>query len=328
MTTAPHIPVLLREVRQILATRSDGIYVDGTFGAGGYSRALLEDASCLVFGIDRDPNAAAAAHALETSSSGRFTFCQGRFGSMVELLAEREIDAVDGVVLDIGVSSMQIDAPERGFSFQKDGPLDMRMEQSGTSAADVVNRMDENDLADLIYHYGEERLSRRVARAIVLARKDRPFTTTSHLASVIRAAVPKAADGIDPATRTFQALRVHINDELGELRRGLAAAEQLLRTGGILAVVTFHSLEDREVKRFFKDRSGMTARPSRHLPDLPNERQATFSLPHRHAIRATDEEISANPRARSAKLRFGQRTAAVCGNTKKTTTPGEWICVE
>lgn len=326
MTTS-HIPVLLHEVQQVLAVRDDGIYVDGTFGAGGYSRTLLDDALCRVFGIDRDPDATTVARALESATDGRFTFCPGRFGSMVEILAEHGITAVDGVVLDIGVSSMQIDTPERGFSFQKDGPLDMRMEQIGTSAAELVNHMGENDLADLIYRYGEERLSRRVARAIVLERKSRPFTTTSHLAAVIRTAVPKTADGIDPATRTFQALRIHINDELGELRRGLAAAEQLLRTGGILAVVTFHSLEDREVKRFFKERSGTMARPSRHQPDLPNQPLPTFSLPHRHPIRATGEEISLNPRARSAKLRFGQRTAAACGNIKKTTS-GEWICAE
>ncbi len=262
--TMPHVPVMLREVQAALAVRSQGIYVDGTFGAGGYSRALMETAPCRVFGIDRDPNAIVRGREMETAYPQQFTFSSGCFGNMAAIMADHGIDAVDGVVLDIGVSSMQIDDPSRGFSFQKDGPLDMRMEQAGQSAADVVNHMDEDDLANLIYRYGEERLSRRVARAIGMARRDKPFTTTTQLAAVIRTAVPKSSDGIDPATRTFQALRIYVNDELGELQRGLAAAEQLLRTNGILAVVTFHSLEDREVKRFFKEKSGMASRPSRH----------------------------------------------------------------
>ncbi len=326
--THAHTPVLLNEVREALAVRPQGIYVDGTFGAGGYSRMILETAPCQLFGIDRDPDVIPRARELETAHSQNFTFCQGRFSEMTSLLAHHGIHEVDGIVLDIGVSSMQIDDPKRGFSFQKDGPLDVRMEQTGPSAADIVNQMDETDLADLIYHYGEERFSRRVARAIALARRDKPFTTTSHLADVVRTAVPKSADGIDPATRTFQALRIHVNDELGELRRALNAAEFLLRTGGILAIVTFHSLEDREVKRFFKEKSGMSARPSRHLPDTPTTQKATFFLPHRRAIKAGANETATNPRARSAKLRYGQRTAAACGNIKKTETPGEWTCAE
>ncbi|RAU22904.1 16S rRNA (cytosine(1402)-N(4))-methyltransferase [Paramagnetospirillum kuznetsovii] len=310
MTPSPHIPVLLSEVIEALAPRDGGIYVDGTFGAGGYSMAMLDGARCTVHGIDRDPHAVARGRALQTQRGGAFAMIEGRFGQMDELLRIQGVNQVDGVALDIGVSSMQIDEAERGFSFAKDGPLDMRMEQSGPSAADLVNHTEEAALADIIYRYGEERLSRRVAKAIVTMRKDKKFERTSELAAVIRRVVPKHADGIDPATRTFQALRIAVNDELGELERGLAAAERLLAPGGRLAVVTFHSLEDRVVKDFMRDRSGEAARPSRHLPQAASGPAASFTLLHRRAVKAGQEETQANPRARSAKLRAAIRTEA------------------
>ncbi|MCB2106822.1 MAG: 16S rRNA (cytosine(1402)-N(4))-methyltransferase RsmH, partial [Rhodobacteraceae bacterium] len=241
----PHIPVLLREVVEALAPRENAVYVDGTFGAGGYSRALLEAAPCIVWAIDRDPEALAKGRVLAESFEDRLHLISGRFGDMAELMAEQGVRHVDGIALDIGVSSMQIDDRARGFSFLRDGPLDMRMEREGRSAADVVNTMSEKELAEIILTYGEERHARRVARAIVAARQHRPFSRTLHLADVIRAEVPRSNDGIDPATRTFQALRIFVNDELGELERGLRAAEVLLKPGGRLAVVSFHSLEDR-----------------------------------------------------------------------------------
>ncbi|CAA7622529.1 S-adenosyl-dependent methyltransferase activity on membrane-located substrates [Candidatus Terasakiella magnetica] len=310
--TSPHISVLLAEVIAALTPRDGGVYADGTFGAGGYSRAILGHARCAVWGIDRDPDAVTTGRNLETAEAGRFHMIEGRFGDLDELLRQRDVNQVDGIALDIGVSSMQIDQAERGFSFAKDGPLDMRMAQSGPTAADVVNATDESDLADIIYRYGEERLSRRIAKAIVAARKDKPFERTSELAAVIRKVVPKHADGIDPATRTFQALRIIVNDEMGELERGLAAAERMLAPGGVLAVVTFHSLEDRVVKSFLKTRSGEAARPSRHLPQAAQGPEATFTLLSRRAIRPGSEEVARNPRSRSAKLRAAARTEAPC----------------
>ncbi|WP_142848736.1 16S rRNA (cytosine(1402)-N(4))-methyltransferase RsmH [Telmatospirillum sp. J64-1] len=308
---APHIPVLLREVLDALSPRSGGVYLDGTFGAGGYTRAILEAADCKVVAVDRDPDAIARGRQMEQEFPGRLTVIEGRYGDLAAITASMGLDGLDGVALDIGVSSMQIDEAERGFSFLRDGPLDMRMEQSGESAADVVNAMDEGDLADIIYRYGEERLSRRIARAIVAARKAEPFTRTAQLAEVVRSVVPRSGDGIDPATRTFQALRIYVNDELGELRRGLAGAELALKPQGRLAVVTFHSLEDREVKAFLKDRSGSGARPSRHLPvAAATGPAATFELLGRKAVTAGKDEARANPRARSAKLRAAIRTEA------------------
>jgi 16S rRNA (cytosine1402-N4)-methyltransferase len=307
---SPHLPVLLTEVVDALAVGDGGVYVDGTFGAGGYSQAVLAAADCRVFGIDRDPDAVARGRALAERHAGRFAILEGRFGDMDALLHTRGVDRVDGVALDIGVSSMQLDEAERGFSFAKDGPLDMRMERAGPSAADVVNTMEEADLADVIYRYGEERLSRRIAKAIVAARKEKPFERTAELAGVVRRVVPKHPDGIDPATRTFQALRIHVNDELGELERGLAAAERLLAPGGRLAVVTFHSLEDRVVKSFLRQRSGEAARPSRHLPAAAAGPAATFTLLHRRAVRPGADEVAGNPRARSAKLRAAMRSEA------------------
>lgn len=310
MTPSPHIPVLLTEVVEALAPRDGATYVDGTFGAGGYSSAILDAANCSVWGIDRDPHAVARGLTLETQRSGSFAMIEGRFGQMAELLRDRSVNQVDGVVLDIGVSSMQIDEAERGFSFAKDGPLDMRMEQSGPSAADLVNFTEEEALANLIFRYGEERLSRRVAKAIVTTRKDKKFERTSELAAVIRRVVPKHADGIDPATRTFQALRIAVNDELGELERGLVAAEEMLAPGGRLVVVTFHSLEDRVVKDFMRDRSGEAARPSRHLPQAVSGPSASFTLVQRRPVKAGTDETQRNPRSRSAKLRAAIRTEA------------------
>ncbi|MBL8834781.1 MAG: 16S rRNA (cytosine(1402)-N(4))-methyltransferase RsmH [Alphaproteobacteria bacterium] len=301
-----HTPVLLDEVLAALAPRDGADYVDGTFGRGGYAEAILKKAECRVWGIDRDPEAIAAGATLAKHFPGRLTVIEGRFGAMDQLMAERGITRVDGIALDLGVSSPQIDNPNRGFSFRQDGPLDMRMEGRGPTAADIVNGADEGELADIIFRFGEERRARAVARAIVRAR---PFQRTFQLADVVRRAVPRSNDGIDPATRTFQALRVFINDELDELDRGLAAAERLLAPGGRLAVVSFHSLEDRVVKTFLARRSGH-AGVSRHLPATRAARP-TFTDGSRKAIRPSAQECAANPRARSAKLRWAIRTDAV-----------------
>ncbi len=307
MTAAPHISVLRDAVVASLMPKSGGHYVDGTFGAGGYSEALLGAADCKVWGIDRDPDALAFGAALTARFPGRLTMIEGNFGDMDRLLGDRGVQTVDGVALDLGVSSMQLDRAERGFSFRADGPLDMRMSHSGESAADLVNRLDEADLANLIYDLGEERLSRRIAAAIVRAR---PITRTAELAQVIRRVMPPKGDGIDPATRTFQALRIAVNDELGELTRGLSAAEHLLASGGRLAVVTFHSLEDRPVKTFFQRRAGKTPGGSRHLPTTAPSRAPSFRLLSNKPLVADKEEVRINPRARSAKLRAAERTAA------------------
>jgi 16S rRNA (cytosine1402-N4)-methyltransferase len=307
VTAAPHIPVLRDAVVASLMPKSGGHYVDGTFGAGGYSEALLGAADCKVWGIDRDPDALAFGTALTARFPGRLTMIEGNFGDMDRLLGDRGIQTVDGVALDLGVSSMQLDRAERGFSFRVDGPLDMRMSHRGESAADLVNRLDEAELADLIYELGEERLSRRIAAAVVRAR---PIARTAELAQVIRRVMPPKGDGIDPATRTFQALRIAVNDELGELSRGLSAAERLLAPGGRLAVVTFHSLEDRPVKTFFQRRAGKTPGGSRHLPTSAPSRAPSFRLLSNKPLVADKEEIRINPRARSAKLRAAERTTA------------------
>jgi len=307
VSTAPHISVLRDAVIASLMPKSGGHYVDGTFGAGGYSEALLGAADCKVWGIDRDPDALAFGTALTARFPGRLTMIEGNFGDMDRLLGDRGIQTVDGVALDLGVSSMQLDRAERGFSFRADGPLDMRMSHTGESAADLVNRLDEAELANLIYELGEERLSRRIAAAIVRAR---PIARTAELAQVIRRVMPPKGDGIDPATRTFQALRIAVNDELGELTRGLSAAEHLLAPGGRLAVVTFHSLEDRPVKTFFQRRAGKTPGGSRHVPATAPSRAPSFRLLNTKPLVADKEEIRLNPRARSAKLRAAERTAA------------------
>ena len=306
-----HIPVLLTEVVEALAPRDGGIYIDGTFARGGYSRALLERADCRVCGIDRDPRAIGAGEALAREYPHRLTLLQGRFGDMAELLAQAGVDAVDGVTLDLGVSSPQIDDPDRGFSFRFDGPLDMRMGDDGPTAADLVNFLPERELADLIYQLGEERRSRPVAHAIVAARSEARIERTAQLADIVRRVVPRSRDGIDPATRTFQALRLAVNDELGELDRGLIAAERILRPGGRLAVVSFHSLEDRRVKEFLRRRSGRAPAPSRHAPvtGLAGP-EPTFRLIHIKPVTPATAEEAANPRARSARLRTAERTTA------------------
>lgn len=305
-----HTPVLLREVLEVLGPRDGAIYLDGTFGAGGYSTALLDAANCQVFGIDRDPNALEIGNEIASRYPDRLYLLGGCYGDMVKLMAKRGIKKVDGIALDIGVSSMQIDDAQRGFSFRTSGPLDMRMGmQAVASAAEVVNTMNEDDLTQIIYTYGNERASRRIAAAIVKDRENKPFTTTGELASLIRRIVKKSKDGIDPATRTFQALRIYVNDELGELSRGLLAAEKLLSPGGRLAVVSFHSLEDRKVKNFLLNRSGQGPQQSRHFPQsVDRERPPSFSLLKRGIIKPRKEEIDSNPRARSARLRAAERT--------------------
>jgi 16S rRNA (cytosine1402-N4)-methyltransferase len=306
-----HQPVLLAEVLDALRPADGGFYVDGTFGRGGYARAILDAAHCTVLAIDRDPQAIAAGQPLAAQHGGRLLLRHGRFGDMRRLVAP-EAAAVDGVTLDLGVSSPQLDDAARGFSFRGDGPLDMRMDPTdgSPSAADLVNRLPEAELADLIFRLGEEHKSRRVARAIVQARAVAPIERTAQLAEIVRRAVGRAADGLDPATRTFQALRLAVNDELGELDRGLAAAEQLLKPAGRLAVVAFHSLEDRAVKQFLRKRSGSEARPSRHAPIAAPSSAASFRLLQARAVRPGAAELAANPRARSARLRAAERTAA------------------
>lgn len=309
-----HIPVMLQPSVDALcgplAEQGQSLtIIDGTFGGGGYTRALLDALpQCSVIGIDRDPQAVERAQAVQADYPGRFTFLAGRFGDMDHLVTAHGITAVDGVVLDVGVSSYQIDQADRGFSFMRQGPLDMRMEQAGRSAADVVNETETDALANIIYHYGEERQSRRIARAIVAHREENgPLATTADLANVVRRVVRKSKDGIDPATRTFQGLRIFVNDEIGELQRGLAAAERILRPGGRLVVVSFHSLEDREVKAFMRDRSASAGAGGRLLPGETAGPAPTFSLVTRKAIAASAEEARQNPRARSAKLRAAER---------------------
>ncbi|HVI90375.1 MAG TPA: 16S rRNA (cytosine(1402)-N(4))-methyltransferase RsmH [Dongiaceae bacterium] len=307
-TTAPHQPVLLTEVVTALAPRDGAIYVDGTFGAGGYSRAILDAANCTVFAIDRDPDAVNGAKPLLELYAGRLHILQGRFGDMADLLSREGISAVQGVTLDLGVSSMQLDQAARGFSFRFSGPLDMRMEQHGESAADLVNTLAEQPLADLIFTFGEEKKARRIAKAIIAARALAPITETQQLADIVRRAIgPTPGLRIDPATRTFQALRIAVNDEMGEIDRGLAAAEQVLAPGGRLAVVSFHSLEDRRVKTFLRDRSATAPRGSRHLPDPHQKQTAHFRLISPGGIAPGEAETDRNPRARSARLRVAER---------------------
>lgn len=298
--TAPHIPVLLDEVMTALAISPGETHIDGTYGAGGYSRAMLA-AGARVIAFDRDPDAVAAG---QGAALDDLTLIEDRFSSM----ARHVDDPVDGVTLDIGVSSMQLDQPGRGFSFQADGPLDMRMEQAGQSAADFVNTADEAEIADIIYLYGDEPKSRRIARAIVAAR---PITRTAELAAVVRRSVGwREGQKSDPATRSFQAIRIHINRELGELEDGLVAAERVLKPGGRLAVVTFHSLEDRIVKRFMRDRSGQRPTGSRHLPDTSATGPAPTFDTVAKPVRPGAAELARNPRARSATLRVARRTSA------------------
>ena len=318
-SAAPHVPVLVDQVLHSLAVAPGETHVDGTFGAGGYTKAILEQGAARVFAFDRDPEAIQYGEGLAASSGGRLTLVPECFSRMRQALSDRGVEAVNGVTLDVGVSSMQLDRPERGFSFQADGPLDMRMGQSGRSAADFLNTAGEAEIADVIFQYGEEPRSRRIARAIVAAR---PVETTGQLAAIVRkAAGYKPGTKKDPATRTFQAIRIHINEELQELEGGLAAAEQVLAPGGRLAVVTFHSLEDRIVKRFLRARSGALPMRSRHLPAASEAGPApTFEAVAR-PVRPGEAEIAANPRARSATLRAARRTAAPSWSSSKEGSP-------
>jgi 16S rRNA (cytosine1402-N4)-methyltransferase len=299
---------MLSEVREALAPRDGGVYLDGTFGGGGYARAVLDAACCTLYAIDRDPDAIARGAELARQYPGRLHLIEGGFGDMLNLLSARGVVALDGIMLDFGVSSFQIDDPARGFSFRADGPLDMRMQRHGPTAADLVARLPEAELADLIYRFGEDRESRRIARAIVAARAEAPIVTTGRLASVIRGAVRGGRDGIDPATRTFQALRISVNDELGEIERALSAAMALLAPGGRLVVVSFHSLEDRLVKTAFNDAAGFAPAPSRHDPGNFYRRAAPmFRLLRKAALKPSAAECAQNPRARSARLRMLER---------------------
>lgn len=306
---APHVPVLLREVLVALDARSRGVYLDGTFGAGGYTRAILDaNPENRVLALDRDPTAIAGGQALVATMQGRLALRETEFSAMEEAAEVAGLGLFDGIVLDIGVSSMQLDQAIRGFSFRNDGPLDMRMSGQGESAADIVNHASETRLADIFYHYGEERLSRVIARAIVTDRKAAPFTTTRQLSEMIGRIIRTRPGDIHPATRSFQALRIAVNDELGELATALHAAERLLKPGGRLVVVSFHSLEDRIVKQFFAARSGRGG-GSRHAP-VQASTVATFRIEGKWPVTASENELKHNPRARSAKLRAGIRTDA------------------
>ena len=304
--SAPHIPVLLNEVVAALAPQADEVMVDGTFGAGGYSRALLEAADCAVIAIDRDPDTKPHADALNEHYGERLHYLSGCFGDMQNLLDQK----VDGVTLDLGASSMQLDEAARGFSFMRDGPLDMRMSRDGVSAADLLNQAAPDLLSNIIAVYGEERRARAIAKALVERRTAKPLARTGDLVDVVCSVLGAPRFGkAHPATRTFQAIRIFLNDELGELMRGLQAAEQVLKPGGRLAVVTFHSLEDRMVKQFLSPRTGRAGRPSRHLPDIETA-APSFAEPVKRNIKAGDAEIETNPRARSARLRVAHRTDA------------------
>jgi 16S rRNA (cytosine1402-N4)-methyltransferase len=303
-----HIPVLGAEAIAMLEPRAGGIYVDATFGAGGYSQAILDAADTRVIGIDRDRTAIAGGFDLVDRSSGRLTLVEDKFSNLAAICAAQGASRVDGVVMDVGVSSMQVDEAGRGFSFRLDGPLDMRMGHDGPTAADVVARASEADLANIIYIFGEERHSRAVARAIVAARKQAPITTTRALAEIVAKVVWAKPGEIHPSTRTFQALRIFVNEELDELHLALTAAERVLKPGGRLVVVSFHSLEDRIVKNFLGER-GKTAGGSRHLPQVAQS-APSFRILTKRPVMAGDSEVRANPRARSAKLRAAERTEA------------------
>lgn len=309
--TPRHIPVLLPEAMAALEVKAGGVYVDATFGAGGYSRAILERGAEVV-ALDRDPAAIRGGAGLVDVSAGRLRLAQARFGELDAVAEKFGFARVDGVVLDIGMSSMQVDDPARGFSLRFDAPLDMRMgSDEGRTAADILAHEDEATIADILYRFGEERAARRIARAIAADRKAAPFTSTAQLAGLVARVAPRRPGELThPATRTFQALRIAVNDELGELERGLAAAERILRPGGRLAVVAFHSLEDRIVKQFLASRSGRGVAASRLLPGEPKPPASTFAVPRGQPVEPTAAEIEANPRARSARLRFGIRLDA------------------
>ncbi|SHK04060.1 16S rRNA (cytosine1402-N4)-methyltransferase [Shimia gijangensis] len=305
---APHIPVLLEPILRLCAPIK-GVWLDGTFGAGGYTRGLIDAGADKVIGVDRDPLAFEMAADWLDGYGNRIETVQGVFSRLDEYASD-----LDGVVLDLGVSSMQLDLAERGFSFLRDGPLDMRMSQDGPSAADLVNTSDEGDLADILFQYGEERASRRIARAIVRERNAEPIETTLRLAEIIEGCLPRPKPNQShPATRSFQALRIAVNDEYGELFRGMMAAERALKPGGLLVVVTFHSIEDRMAKRFMQARAGRLNSVSRYAPEVEQEKPA-FELMTRKAVVADDDELAINPRSRSAKLRIARRTDAPAGD--------------
>ncbi len=301
-SSGPHVPVLLQPLLKAVAPVS-GRWLDGTFGAGGYTRGLLEAGADQVIGVDRDPLAFELAQPWAADYGDRLVLQEGVFSRMDEYAQD-----LDGVVLDLGVSSMQLDLAERGFSFMRDGPLDMRMSQSGPTAADLVAELSEVQIADILFHYGEERASRRIAKSIVKARELEPITTTLQLAKLIEACLPRAKHSKShPATRSFQALRIAVNAEYQELFNGLLAAERALKPGGLLAVVTFHSVEDRMVKRFFQHRAGKTGRANRYAPEQ-EELAPQFELVTRKAVGPDEDELADNPRSRSARLRVGRRT--------------------
>ncbi len=306
-----HNPVLLNEMIDWLAPKDNGVYVDGTFGAGGYSRAILNAADCRVFAIDRDPSTKVFAEKLEAEFPGRFVWLLGNFSDMCSLLELHGVEAVDGIVLDLGVSSMQLDQAERGFSFKNDGPLDMRMAGDGSNAADVINNASEEELADIFHYYGEEKAARKIAAAVVKARSEAPIMRTKQLADIIRGVLGGQHGKTDPATRSFQGLRIYVNREFESLETGLKAAEDLLAPGGRLVVVSFHSLEDRIVKRFTHSRCGKIGESSRHTPQQLMASHTSmggeaprFFLPKPEKRTAHDAELDMNPRARSAVMRM------------------------
>jgi 16S rRNA (cytosine1402-N4)-methyltransferase len=307
-----HKPVMLDEVIEKLSPQSGKTYVDGTFGGGGYTKGILDAADCNVIAIDRDPDAIARGAELKEQYGTRLTLLEGTFGAIQDLLQQNNTPSIDGIVLDLGVSSYQIDDPERGFSFKKDGPLDMRMGTSEFTAADVVNSYPEEKIANIIYNYGDERLSRKIAKAIIAKRREEKFSTTKELAELVRSVVPKSKDGIDPATRTFQAIRIHINDELQELESCLGAIDDYLKQNGRVVVVSFHSLEDRIVKSFFRLKAGQVSNPSRHLPDLGHTTPpSNYKIITRKAVLPTKQEVSSNIRSRSARLRTLERISPI-----------------
>ncbi len=306
MSAAPHIPVMLSEVLDYLSPKQGEIYVDGTFGAGGYSEAILKSTNCKLVALDRDVTVVSYADKLKKRFGDSFIFVNSNFGDMQDAVAKSGFQKVDGIVLDIGVSSMQIDEAERGFSFMRDGALDMRMGNHGKTAADFINEADEKEISDVIYKFGEERHSRKIARAIVQQRDLEPFKTTLRLADTVKSVV--RFDGkIHPATKTFQALRIYINDELGELERALNSSLDLLKTGGRLVIVTFHSLEDRIVKNFINDNSRDNRFTNRHIPQSDSNFTAKLEPLHKGAVKVSEREADENPRARSAKLRAARR---------------------
>ena len=321
-----HHPVMLPQIMSALAPKDGDHIIDATFGSGGYSKTILNYADCFVAGIDKDPDAIGRAHAEMQVFGDKFTIFEGSFANIEELTTNTPFSTPDAIVFDLGVCSTQLDQAERGFSFRQDGPLDMRMSKSGKSAADIINSMPEKELADIIYTYGDERASRRIARAINNKRKEAPVIRTLELAEIVRSVLPRQKKGhSDPATRTFQALRIYVNNEIGELSDALRGSEKLLQPGGILAVVSFHSIEDRIVKRFLRQRAGLSSQPSRHQP-FQVEKKPTFKLAPHKPIAPDTDEINVNPRARSAKLRVAIRTSAIAEEVPNERETLNWRC--